>query len=205
MGALGGSVSYLRFLVDGEPPKGMAARFERNVEARRFMPLSPDGQDMEQAGWASVTDPFDDELALTREEFLFGDLIVIAYREDKVALPRPLLKAMAKKRIRELTDRGEEVTRQTRRTVELAVASELKRRVLPRSRVVDIVWDHPRGELRVFGRGTIATERATALFERTFEARPRLAHYGTRAFDLDLGLRAQGILEQLGPETVFQG
>lgn len=205
MGALGGSVSYLRFLVRGEPPKSFASVYERNIEARRFVPVSEKGEELEQAGWAALEDPYDDERAITRESFLFGDLIGVAYREDKVSVPRPLIVSRVRKRMAELRARGEEVHRGTRRNVELAVVAELKRKVLPRPRVVDLVWDHARGELRIFGRGTIATERAVALFERTFDVQASLAHYGNRAFAQELSLRAKGVLEGLGPEPVFEG
>jgi hypothetical protein len=203
MGALKGSISYLRFVVEGEPPNNMASKFERAIEARRFRGLTDDSQEAETNGWAPIEDPFDDDMALGRDAFLFGDLIALAYREDKIALPRPMIVSLTRRRLEEMAQRGDKIDRKTRRNVELAVAAELRRKVLPRPRFIDLVWDHVAGELRVFGRGPMATERAVGLFELTFGVRARLAHYGARAFTVDLNLRAKGVLENIGPEPVF--
>jgi len=191
-------------MVSGEPPARFPERFEQAIEARRFLPLSPDREDNEQVGWAPFGAPFDDERAITRETFLFGDIVAVCYREDRIALPKPLLDHLARRRLEELRARGEEINRNTRRIVEAAVAAELRRKILPRSRAIDLVWDISRKELRIFGRGPLASERAAGLFERTFEVRAQLAHYGARAFSIDMSLRAKSVLEQLGPEPVFQ-
>jgi hypothetical protein len=204
MGALKSAASYLRFFVDGEAPTGLGDIFEQAIESHRFVPLDPKGAEMESSGWVAIEDPFDDELPITRDRFHFGDLIALGYREDRVSLPRPLVISRLKKKLAELEARGEKITRSLRKSAEAAVLSELKRQTLPRPRVMDVVWDMSRNEARIFGRGPMATERAVACFERTFGTRVRMATWGGRAFNLDLSLRARGILENLTPETVFE-
>lgn len=204
MGALKGSASYLRFFVDGDPPRGFQNRFEKAIEARRFLPLGPDAPETESGGWVPMESPFDDELPITRDLFLFGDLIGLGFREDKVTIPRPLLQHLTSKKVAELEARGDKVTRQTRRTCELAVFAELRARVLPRSRVLDLVWDLGSREVRMFGRGPMATERAAARFEMTFGFALSPADYARRAFSQDLSLRARSVLEGLQPAS-FSG
>lgn len=203
MGALKGSCTYLRFLVDGEPPKGFADLFEQAIEARRFLPLSEGAPEEESAGWVPIDAPYDDEASITRERFWLGHLIALAYREDRISLPRPLVQHHVQKRLEELREKGERITRKRRDALELAVVRELRRKALPKSRVVEVVWDYPRRELRVFGRGPIAKERVAAHFERTFALRVTLATYAARAFSLDLSLRARSVLEGLAPKHVF--
>lgn len=203
MGALVGNASYLRFFVDGEPPSRMGDVFEQAVEARRFTPLTDKSEESESAGWVPLEDPFDDELPITRERFIFGDLIALAYREDKYALPRPLVKRRVRVRLEELSQKGEKITKVKRKQVELAVIAELKKRLMPRARVVDVVWDTRKRELRIFGKGPMVTERAVACFERTFAVRVVHATWAGRAFQLDLSLRARAVLEQLQPELLF--
>lgn len=203
MGALVGNASYLRFFVDGEPPARMGDVFEQAVEARRFTPLTDKSEENESAGWVPIEDPFDDELPITRERFIFGDLLALAYREDKYALPRPIVKRRVRVKLDELANKGEKITKVKRKQVELAVVAELKRRLLPRPRVIDVVWDTRKRELRIFGKGPMATERALACFERTFAVRAVHATWAGRAFQLDLSLRARSILEQLQPELLF--
>jgi hypothetical protein len=204
MGAARGGLSYLRFTVDKDPPPKLVSGFEKAVEARRFMPLKG-GELAESAGWAPIDDPLDDEAPIPRDGFMFTGLIALAYREDKIAIPKALLEHQVRRRMLEIEQSGQRVNRTAKKAIELTVAAELRRKTMPMTRLVDVVWDLRRGELRLFGRGKIATERATALFERTFSVQPRLAHYGVRAFDVDVSLRARAVLEQLAPEPWFGG
>lgn len=203
MGALMGNASYLRFFVDGEPPAAFADVFEQAIEARRFTPLTDKSEEMESSGWVPLEDPFDDELPITRERFIFGDLIALSYREDKFALPRPIVKRRVRLKLEELAAQGEKVAKGKKKAVELAVIAELKKKVLPRAKAIDLVWDTTRQELRIFGKGLMATERAVAHFERTFAVGVNHATWAGRAFSLDLSLRARSILEQLTPELLF--
>jgi recombination associated protein RdgC len=207
MGALAGSLSYLRFLVSGPVPKDPASAYEKALESRRFLPLLPEQEVSESAGWMPLEAPFDEGLPLTRDLFLFGDRIAVAYREDKWAIPKPVLKRETHKRIekiiKEEKKHPDEIGKAFTKAVELAVLAELKRKTLPRTKIVDVVWDLGRREVRVFARGTIATERIASLFERTFQVRIEPGNYAARAFALDLSTRAQGVLERLGPGWLF--
>jgi hypothetical protein len=207
MGALNGSLSYVRFLVDGDLPKNPGAALEKSIESRRFTALSPSQDTSESAGWVATEAPFDDGRPLTRDLFLFGDLVVVTYREDKWAVPRPLLKRETAKRIQKIVDEEKKdpdsIGKAFIKAVEAAVLVELKQKTFPRTKLVDVVWDTKRREARVFGRGTIVTERVTSLFERTFGARVEVGVYAARAWSLDLGSRAQGVLERLSPGWLF--
>jgi hypothetical protein len=207
MGALAGSLSYMRFLIDGEPPKNPGSTFEKAIAARRFVPLQPSQESPESAGWVAAEAPFDDELALTRDLFLFGDLVVLAYREDKWAIPRPVVKREVQKRIQKIIAEEkkspDDIGKAFVKAVEQSIIAELKAKTLPRTKIVDVVWDMGRGEARVFGRGTVATERVASLFERTFQVKVDPGPWAARAFRLELGSRALGVLERLSPGWLF--
>jgi recombination associated protein RdgC len=207
VGALAGSLSYLRFLVDGDVAKNPGTVYERAIEARRFVPLTPAGDTLESAGWVPLEAPFDDERAITRDLFLFGDLVCVTYREDKYAIPRALLQRETQKRLDKIAHDEkkprDEMGRAFIKAVEAAVMQELKARTIPRSKLVDVVWDLPKKEMRVFGRGTIVTERVASLIERTFQVRVDIGSYAARAFGLDLGARNLSVLERLTPGWLF--
>ena len=207
MGVLAGSLSYMRFLIDGEPPKNPGSTFEKAIAARRFVPLQPSQESPESAGWVAAEAPFDDELALTRDLFLFGDLVVLAYREDKWAIPRPVVKREVQKRIQKIIAEEkkspDDIGKAFVKAVEQSIIAELKAKTLPRTKIVDVVWDMGRGEARVFGRGTVATERVASLFERTFQVKVDPGPWAARAFRLELGSRALGVLERLSPGWLF--
>lgn len=207
MGALHGSLSYLRFLVDGEIAKNAGTTYEKAIEARRFMPLRPTSETMDSAGWVPMEAPFDDEMPIGRESFLFGDLIAVAYREDKYSIPKALLQRATKKKLEQIIKDEhkdpETINRGFIKAVEQSVLVELKAQTIPRSKIVDVIWDTSKKEIRVFGRGAVATERISSLFERTFQVRVELGSYAARAFQLDIGSRAQGVLEKLSPGWLF--
>lgn len=203
MGALTGNPNYLRFFVDGEPPTGFARPYEQAIEARRFMPLTDRSEENMSCGWVPLEEPLDDESEIGRDKFVFGDIIALAYREDKFTFPRPLVKRRVRLKAEELAEQGEKITKVKKKQIELAVVAELKKRMLPRTRTMDLVWDTRRGELRIFGTGPMATERAVATFERTFGFQVSLASWSGRAFALDLSLRARSVLESIQPELIF--
>lgn len=207
MGALRGSMSYLRFLVEGDAAKNPGTTYEKSIEARRFLPLSPTADVMESAGWVPLEAPFDDEMPIGRDTFLFGELIAVTYREDKYTIPKALLQRHTKRAIDEIVKKEKRdpatINRAFIKAVEARVLVELKSQTIPRSKLVDVIWDLPRKEARVFGRGTVATERVSSLFERTFQVRVELGSYPARAFTLEIGSRAQGVLEKLSPGWLF--
>jgi DNA recombination-dependent growth factor C len=207
MGALRGSLSYLRFLVDGEMAENPGATYEKALEARRFMPLNPAADTMDSAGWVPLEAPFDDEMPIGRQSFLFGETIAVTYREDKYSIPRPLLQRETKKKLAQILQEEkkdpESLTKGFIKAVEQSVLVELKSKTLPRTKLVDVIWDTNKKQARVFGRGTVATERIASLFERTFQVRIELGSYAARAFELDIGSRAHGVLEKLSPGWLF--
>lgn len=203
LGAIGGTASYLRFSVEGEPPPRAADVFEQAIEARRFSPLNANSGENESIGWVPIEDPYDDELPITRDRFYFSDLVALAYREDGWSLPRPIIKQHVKRKVEAILAKGEKVGRPLKKTIELAVIAELRARSIPRPRVVDVVWDTSRHQVRIFGRGPMAAERCVALIERTFAVRLGSPHWASQAFDLDLSMRARDVLEKLSPELLF--
>ncbi len=208
MGAMKGSASYLRFLVEGAVVKNFAKVYEEAIEARRFIPLHADAESIEQAGWVPMETPYADELPITRDAFAFGELVVVTYREDKYVIPRAVLMKKLDERLAKVAAEEEDGAKKARsrsfkKAVEAAVLVELKRQTYPRSKLVDVVWDTRKNEVRIFGRGSMAKERCVALFERTFGVRLEMAAYAARAFSLDVGDRAKSVLEQLKPGPLF--
>lgn len=205
MSVLNGSQSFTRFLVDGDV--AAAGAIEKAVEARRFLPLSPTGEVSQSAGWVPLEAPFDDELAITRDVLVFGDLIAIAYREDTYRIPRALLVRETKKRLDKIAvdekKPRDEMGRAFIKAVEQSVLVELKGKTIPRAKIVDVLWDTTRGEVRVYAMGAIATERVASIFERTFQVRIEVASYAARAFTVDLDSRAAAVLDRLMPSPLF--
>ena len=205
MGILKGSLTYLRYRTQGELPSNYLESLEQSIEIRRFVPLHPEGEDTESTGWASAQRPFVDDEPLLNDQFLFGERIVLAYREDTIAFPKALMKDWVYQRIeKHQAQKGEEPSSETKRAIEATVKSELRQRILPKSKVVDVLFDLSTQEVRFFARGKGINERFVTLFEQTFQLKLKPLHFVEQATSADLSLRARGLLEALKPQEIFQ-
>ncbi|MBH1989072.1 MAG: hypothetical protein I8H75_04695 [Myxococcaceae bacterium] len=196
MAIFSGSMTYLRFSVLGSLPNQIVGHFEKVLSVRRFIPLHPEGRDTETSGWVPLNTPYLDDAPLLSEQFLFGERVVLGYREDKLSIPKPLLKDLVEKRLREFPDKN-------RQMLEEIVVSELRQRILPKSRVIDVLWDLSRSELRLFGRGQGVLERFERLFEQTFHLQLKQLTYPEIAQASQVSLRSKGILENLSETVIF--
>ncbi|MCP4498407.1 MAG: recombination-associated protein RdgC [Deltaproteobacteria bacterium] len=204
MGALKGTASYMRVTIQGDAPDSMDD-VEQAIEIRRFVPLTAESEELESSGWVPFEEPYDDVNPIMRDRFHFGDLICLAYREDKVVLPTALFRHEVELRIEKVEEEtGEKVDKQMKHTIELAIQAELRQKVLPRSKIIEMVWSQSTREMRVFARGKIVTERICDLFERTFELPFEVNDYARQAFELDLSDGSRSILEGLCAENVFE-
>ena len=50
-------MTYQRYFLEGELPTNAAQKFEEAVAARRFLPLSEEGESMMAAGWVPTHAP----------------------------------------------------------------------------------------------------------------------------------------------------
>ena len=67
------------------------------------MPLSEEGESMMAAGWVPYA-PLQDDLPLMHHDFIFGDHLVITYREDELKYPKDYLRARIAERARQFEE-----------------------------------------------------------------------------------------------------
>jgi len=205
VGILKGAMTYHRLFLEGDLPSNPGQKFEQAVEPRRFMPLSEEGESMMAAGWVPSHAPLQDDLPLMHHDFIFGDHLVITYREDELKYPKDYLRARIAERARQFEEEtGEKPTKAMLEAFEAGIRGELRRKLLPATRLVDVVWDFTTHEVRIFSRSKGPVERLQVLFERTFEVKLHQATYGQRAFRHDLNMRSMGMLENLEASPAFE-
>lgn len=206
MGVFKGSMNYTRFDVEGELPKDFLTVFEGALALRKFVPLHEDGNDLETSGFVLAQSPFAEEVPLFNNAFYFDGRIVLALRVDTIRLPKAYVRALLKKRIAEQAAKlGEEPSRKTIKALEEAVLYEVRKRVFPKTQLVDFCWDTDKGQLRLFGRGKSLIERFTQLFEQTFSGvKVKQRTFAEQAQAMELPLRVKGQLDALVPQELFQ-
>lgn len=205
MGVVKGALTYVRFKVEGEVPSNYVGVFEQAIEVRRFVPLHPEGEDNESVGWVPMHRPYADDEPVLNDHFLFGERVVVGYREDAMRFPKAMIKDLVQQKMDVYREKNHvEASNQIRHAAESAVMSEMRSRILPNSKVVDVQWDLSRGEVRFFARGKGICERFVALFEQTFQVRLKQMNFAELALSADLSLRAKSMLETLNPQEIFK-
>jgi DNA recombination-dependent growth factor C len=205
VGVFRGTIQYTRFVVDGDLPSDWIGNFEASLKLRRFVPLHEEGSDVESQGFALAQAPFDDDAEIFNDAFYFDGRIILAFRRDTVRLPKAYMKELVKKRIEEMRQKlGEEPPRKTCKAIEESVIFEVRKRVFPKSQIVDLCWDIEKKHLRLFGRGKSLIENFTTLFEQTFSLKIRPLHFAEQAMGIELPLRDKGHLETLVPQELYQ-
>lgn len=169
MGAFRGSITFSKFYVRGELPDGFRDRFLEHIAVRAFRPLDPNEELDQRAGWCSIVDPFD--LELTHEKVFFNHYLNLGFRVDRWRIPGPLFKAAFRQAEREqLAKQGtEKLSRAQKKNLEQIVTAQLRRKVVPAMRAVDLSWNLNDGAVRFFQKSPKQAELMTELFEKTFE------------------------------------
>lgn len=208
MGAIKGQVGYLRFFAEGDLPENSNEVFEEKIEARRFVPIDPEGEATESAGWVPAEAPRDDLLPVTRDLFSIGEYVVLSYREDKVTVPKDILRKAVEERIAKMLEDGEDEEklkgREYRKAIERSVFADLKRQAFPKAKIVEVIWDTQRGVVRILAKGALAEERIASLFERTFGIKLTVASYPMRTSRLvENDERQKHAFEQIAESISF--
>lgn len=204
MGVLSGALSYVRFRVEGSAPSNIATSLEEAISLRRFVALHPDGEDMESHGWVAPQAPFADSEPITCEQFLFSDKVWLAYREDSINLPRAMMKDLVKAKLNALSSGSNDAPGfSVKKAAHLAVVSELRRKTLPKSKVVEFFWDTSNSTLRFCARGKSTIERFSEFFQQTFGLALVPLSFAQMACGAQLSLGEQSKLESLQPQEIF--
>jgi recombination associated protein RdgC len=168
MGALSGSMSASKFYVRGDLPKDVHRSFLQRIQLRLFQPLRPEEEAEERAGWCAVGQPF--ELELTAEKVFSGPYLSLGLRTDRYRFPPAVVHAELEEAGQALRQKRkqEQLSRKQKLELKQRVLQSLRRRFLPSTQSVDLVWNLDRQEIYFWSRSSRSKERLGELFELTF-------------------------------------
>jgi recombination associated protein RdgC len=166
--ALRGSLTYVRFYVEGDPPDDFRERFMRSIRHRAMRPLEPEDEELERSGWCKIGEPFTLELAY--DDVFFTTFVNLGFRTDRWAIPGPMLKRHTKEaEAAYLQKKGRErLSRKEKSELKLLVSKKLRRQMSPSTRVVDFSWSIEEGIVRFFSHATKPAGAMMELFSKTF-------------------------------------
>ncbi|MFK7991229.1 MAG: hypothetical protein AB8I08_34755 [Sandaracinaceae bacterium] len=168
MGAFRGSITYSQFFVRGDLPADYQSRYPDPIAARVFRELDPAEEAEYRVGWCSIEDPFD--LELTQEKVFFNGYLNLGFRIDTWRIPRSLFKGAFRDAERQYlaTQAAEKLTRAQKKDLEAVVVSQLKRKLVPAMKVIDLSWGLDEGTVRFFQQSPKTHALMEELFEQTF-------------------------------------
>lgn len=206
MGLANGTLSYLRFVAQGDMPEQWEEAWCEALQANGFHEIDPSSEVEQSCGWVRFDDAF--EANWVPADLLgAGGLVLLRMRVDTLKVPAATLKAHLERAIshRCKTLGIDKLTRNEIEMLKLEVKKELRRRSLPRMQLVELAWNVGSGELRL-----MTTSRGTAthfvdLFEKTF--RMELRVIGPRSVLWLRGMQAEALdaLGALEPERFHLG
>ncbi|MCA9613755.1 MAG: hypothetical protein H6722_33380 [Sandaracinus sp.] len=174
MSALSGSLSYARFFVsrpghEGEPlPRGFLDDSYEKVLHHAMRPLDPDEPESERSGWCTLGDPLD--VTMPKDRIYLEGFVNLGFRTDRWAIPGPLLRTrvrQAELAYREQKGR-ERLSKRERAELKEVVTRELRKKLVPTTRAVDLTWSLDEGVVRFFSHTAGAMLAMCELFQKTF-------------------------------------
>ncbi len=168
MSALSGSLSYQRFFVEKDLPRDFVTKSHSKIVAHAMRPLSPNEPEGERSGWCVLGEPLDVELDRSRVHL--DGFVNLGLRTDRWAIPSALLKtrlreAEAAERARKGRDR---LGRNEKAEIKELVIRELRKKIIPTTRAVDLSWSLEERVVRFFSHSKKSTGVMIDLFEKTF-------------------------------------
>ncbi len=150
-------------------PSGFKEQFERNLKRHAFRDIDPDKAEMQSLGWVNIRQLLDNRLNL--DKVLYGGLIVLALRIDKLVINQKVFRArLAEETAGILREKkGGNLSREERLLVEDRVRMGLIRNTQPTTAVYEASWDLQKGVV-FFGTTSERMNLAFSdLFTETFQ------------------------------------
>jgi recombination associated protein RdgC len=189
MPALRGSLTYVRYFVEGALPDDFQERSLKSIRLRAMRPLDPNEEVSERSGWCRLGEPMDTDLDF--EDVFYNSYVNLGLRTDRWVIPGALVRA----RMREaekayLQKKGRErLGRKERAELKELVVKKLRREMTPVTRAFDVSWSLDEGIVRFFTHAARHGAALEALFAKTFSL--KLVAEGPYTLAARIGLRAE--------------
>ena len=168
MGARSGSLTFTRFFTQGALPKDLRRRFLEAARLRVFQPLKAEDEALEATGWCAMERPFD--LELDSAKMFHDSYVLLGFRVDRYRIPGALLKSQITDEEQRQLSRSKKtkLSRNERLEIKERVVMRLRKKVIPTSKALDMVWQLDTGNVLFFGHSKRTLADFSAHFEKTF-------------------------------------
>ena len=169
MGLISGSGSFSRYQVKGKPAEDFLEGLSERISRHTFRNLTEDSTQERSAGWVNIMDMFDNRFAGL--EFLKEPYIAISLRVDERKIPATAIKQYcleAEEKIKD-AENIDFLPKRRRADIKDGVKLRLLKRAIPGSKVYDMVWNYPTGDVAFGGTNTKLCDEFQEIFLKTFD------------------------------------
>lgn len=169
MPVLRGAVTYTRFRAEWSEgiPKDQK-RFAKALRARGFVPIDRTREDDRAAGFVELeaTDTAD----FGPGTFLYGEYLLFGWRVDTLKVPASQVRAEVERWTRAFEqDKGRSPSRRELADGKTAILQLLRTKADPRTKVVDVSWNLPTGQVQIWTTSRTLVDELQAAIEQSFE------------------------------------
>ncbi len=169
MGAFTGGLTFRQYYVTDPMPTDWKDTFPAAIARHTFQPIDPQSEEERAVGWCSPHFPLD--IDLEPGQYLYNEYIVLALRIDTLGVPGPLLRIYSEKEARRVMaeQKRASLNRYEKAEIKERVKLDLRRKMLPSIKAIDMVWSWSEGTVRFFSTNEKVNLEFMELFEATFE------------------------------------
>lgn len=170
MSAIKGTITIRRYAVLDMPEDYPRARMMKGIRAHMFLPIDPQSDALSSTGWVSIENSEDADLH--PEKTHFGDQVRLSLRIDVLKpAPADVKRLLGPKIAAMAAEEGRPLSRRERALLKEEVVRDLKKRLLPKAKLIDMVWHLDENRVYFWSQGKGANESFVDLFVKSFGLR----------------------------------
>ena len=206
MGLISGSGSFCRYQVNDRPEESFLEGLADIIGRYAFRTLTENSTEERSVGWVNVMDMFDNRFSGL--EFLKEPYITMSLRVDQRKVPGTAIKEYcleAESKIKE--DENLDFLPKSRRVnIKEGVELRLLKRVIPGSRVYDMIWNYNSGQVIFACTNTKLCDEFQELFLQTFDFRLlAMCPYTLGCKFLEKKGKSLDLIDGLSPSNFLEG
>jgi len=206
MGLISGSGSFCRYEVKDRPGESFLEGLADRIGRYAFRNLTENSTEERSVGWVNLMDMFDNRFSGL--EFLKEPYITMSLRVDERKIPATAIKEYcleAEEKIK--ADENLDFLPKSRRVnIKEGIELRLLKRVLPCSRVYDMIWNYSTGQLIFACTNARLCDEFQELFLQTFEFRLfAMCPYTLGRKFLEQNGESPDLIDGLSPSNFLEG
>jgi DNA recombination-dependent growth factor C len=168
VGFLKGTVSFTRYIVEGESPKDYRKTYPDKISRWAFRELDETSPDERSLGWVNIFNFLDRKII--GQEYFLDNYIALTLRIDSRKVPAKALKNFCLKAEAEekALQNKQFLSKLRKKEIRERVSLQLLKRVIPVSSTCDMIWDTEAGAVWFASTSDKVCAEFSELFKKTF-------------------------------------